>query len=127
MPILHHQSLITIAGVRTWSATHRTFKVRYDLVRKSSSKAPPSYNCIYLVGDAEHVLVSTNTTEGLVHAREMGLYPLVLKTHHRDFGDGTLLTFDSATELISSWKKSATGQLDLVLHGLDQTETNTAD
>ena len=121
MPIMHHQSLVTIGGVRTWMLTGRKFRVRYDLVRKSANKAPPSYNCVYLASNSEHVLVSTNATDGLVRAREMGLYPLVLKTHHQNFGDGTLLTFNSKTEIVSSWMQTPTGELSLVAEGLDRT------
>ena len=101
-----------------------SFGVRYDLVRTSDAKGGPVYNCVYLRGDTEHVLVSTNPKDGLVRARELGLFPPILKTHHKGFGDGTVVIFEGDTEIVSTWRYVGEDALERVSIGLDVSDAH---
>lgn len=89
MPIKRQYQLITIRGVKALMADGARFQCRYDLVELSDGK--PRYQCIYLVGDKESILISDRVSEQGVEPRLFNFWPGLFK-HHFEFGDGTDLT-----------------------------------
>ena len=91
MPIKRKYQLITIKGVRALMSEGVAFQCRYDLIELTNGK--PRYQCIYLVGGKESILISDRVSENGVEPRLFNLWPGLFK-HHFEFGDGTDLTFD---------------------------------
>lgn len=91
MPIKRHHELITIYGVRALLKSKQQFQCRYDLVELSNGK--PSYQCIYLFDDKEHILIGSQVRETGVEPRYFAFWPGLFR-HHHEYGDGSDLTVD---------------------------------
>lgn len=91
MPIKRKYQLITIKGVKALMTDGPRFQCRYDMVELIDGK--PRYQCIYLVGDKESILISDRVSENGVEPRLFNVWPGLFK-HHFEFGDGTNLSFD---------------------------------
>lgn len=91
MPIKRHHVLITITGVKALLKSKTEFRCRYDLV--DLTDGTPSYNCVYLFDNKEHILTISRVTEEGLAARSFKLWPGLFK-HHFEFGDGTNLGFE---------------------------------
>ncbi|MBY6059629.1 MULTISPECIES: hypothetical protein [Leisingera] len=122
MPIERHQSLVTVAGVNSWKKAGKVFRVRYDLVKPGVNSGAPAYNCIYIVDGQEHVLVATNARPtGFIEERQISLWPGVLKKHHLQYGDGSMLVFNPEDQTLSTWMVGPDGKAELSTTGEDST------
>ena len=118
MPIERHYELVTVAGVRKWKKNGLPFTCRYDLVRVGKNNVPPVYNCVYLQGERELILVSSNTQpDGTVRERTMQIWPGILQRHHSDHGDGSFIVFHPEDQTISTWIEVEEGKAELSTTG----------
>ena len=91
MPTKRKYQLITIKAIKALMETGADFQCRYDLIELANGK--PRYQCIYITGDKESILIADRVSENGVEPRLFSLWPGLLK-HHFEFGDGTDLTID---------------------------------
>ncbi|NSY40670.1 hypothetical protein [Leisingera sp. ANG59] len=123
MPIERYQSLVTIAGVMSWKKAGKDFQVRYDLVKLGVKSGAPAYNCTYIVDGQEHVLVPTNPgPSGFIEKRQINLWPGILKKHHLEFGDGSMLVFNPKDQTITTWVVGPDGTAEVGTVGRDCTQ-----
>lgn len=87
-------SLVTIDGVKAWSAQGIVFQCHYDLIGFTGD-GKPQYRCVYMKGeeDKPFVLVATRVGEEGPDVRLFNIWPGLFK-HHHEFGDGRRLCFD---------------------------------
>lgn len=122
MPIERYKSLVTIAGVCSWKKAGQVFQVRYDLVKPGVNSGAPAYNCIYIVDGQEHVLVPSNARpSGFVEERQINLWPGILKKHHLEYGDGSMLVFNPEDQTLSTWVVGPDGKAELSTTGENRT------
>lgn len=118
MPIERHHALVTVAGVQQWKNDGTPFKCRYDLVRAGKNNVTPTFNCIYLQGGEEFILVSSSARpDGGVQERKMQLWPGILQRHHSIYGDGSMVVFNPSDQTISTWIEVEAGKAVLSTEG----------
>lgn len=89
--IARHFTLITLEGVKALIQREVVFKVRYERVG-TSPDGKPKYQCVYVYGDKEKILVQSRLTADGASARTFTIWPGLFK-HHERFGDGTTLCY----------------------------------
>lgn len=117
--------MVTIFGVISWKKAGTDFRVRYDLVKPGVNSGAPAYNCIYIVDGQESVLVPVNPRPtGFVEERQINLWPGILKKHHMEYGDGSMVVFNPEDQTISTWMVGPDGKAELSTIGKDHTEAD---
>ncbi|MDK3075576.1 hypothetical protein QO034_21135 [Sedimentitalea sp. JM2-8] len=93
-------SLITIDGVKDWTAKGIGFQCAYDLVGFTTDQKP-RYRCIYVLSENSEafVLVTTRVGKHGADVRLFNIWPGLFR-HHNEFGDGRRLCFDREFGLI---------------------------
>lgn len=118
MPIERHQTLVTVEAVRQWRSKGTEFFCRYDLVEFNANGAPV-YNCVYLVGGEEKILVPEKArSDGTIQERKLTFFPGLFNLH-RKFGDGTQLLVQDDYTLVTV--RTIGGAIEVVSQGLDRT------